>query len=30
MSLTIYGFNVVLKRDALDRVINGGSESFLR
>ena len=29
MSLTIYGFNVVLKRDALDRVINGGSESFL-
>ncbi|MEO8194394.1 MAG: hypothetical protein ABI681_11145 [Gemmatimonadales bacterium] len=30
MSLTICGFNVVLKMESLDRVINGGSASFIK
>jgi hypothetical protein len=30
MSLMLYGFNVVLKKEALDRVINGGSASFIK
>ncbi len=30
MSLAIYGFNIVLKRESLDLAINGGSESFIR
>jgi hypothetical protein len=29
MSLTLYGFNVVVKRESLDRVIDGGSKSFI-
>jgi hypothetical protein len=30
MSLMLYGFNVVLQRKALDRVIKGGSASFIK
>ncbi|MEJ7758015.1 MAG: hypothetical protein WKF55_00350 [Gemmatimonadaceae bacterium] len=30
MSLTIYGFNIILKREALDLAIKGGSESFIK
>ena len=30
MSLMLYGFNVILKRKALDRVIKEGSASFIK
>jgi len=30
MSLMLYGFNVVLQRKSLDRVVNGGSASFIK
>jgi hypothetical protein len=30
MSLMLYGFNVVLKKEALDHVIKGGSASFIK
>ena len=30
MSLMLYGFNVVLQRKSLDRVIKGGSASFIK
>jgi hypothetical protein len=30
MSLMLYGFNVVLQRKSFDRVIKGGSASFIK